>query len=241
MLIFLFLGSAFVPIQKESFKIAQLRLKRVKDAYQSHWPGLEASIREKNIDPGNIDLLIRVFKLEKTLELWIKNKKSLSYTLLKTIPICASSGELGPKRREGDRQVPEGLYEISVFNAYSDYFLAVKVNYPNPSDRIRATGPPGGDIMIHGNCVTIGCIPLQDEPVKDLYLLCVEARNRKCPIRVEIFPCKMNEEQFQKLKANYPEEKYKFWSEIRYAFTKFEENHQVASYTINKSGNYVFK
>ncbi|MGZ3882714.1 MAG: L,D-transpeptidase family protein [Bacteroidia bacterium] len=238
--IFLLAGSPLWA-QNSSFKDAQLKNGRVKQAYATKWEPLAKELKAKSVDPANFDVFIRVFKLEKELELWVKNKSDKSYTFLKKIAVCASSGDLGPKRREGDRQVPEGMYEISVFNPASDYFLAVKVSYPNQSDRILAKGPTGGDIMIHGNCVTIGCIPLQDEPVKDLYLLCVEARNRKSPIRVEIYPCHLKEENLTKLKNAYPEEKVNFWNNLKTAYAYFEAHQQPVKYTIDKKGNYVFK
>jgi len=226
--------------QTASFKQLQMNNKRVKEAYTSKWPGLEKEIKAKGIDPANFDLFIRIFKTEDEVELWLKNKSDTKYTLLKKIAVCAKSGDLGPKRREGDRQVPEGIYDISVFNPNSDYFLAVKVSYPNKSDKILAKGPTGGDIMIHGNCVTIGCIPLQDIPVKDLYMLCVEARNHKSPIRVEIYPCRFTSENQKILKA-YSEEKNNFWAGIIPAYNYFETNKVPIEFKINEKGAYVFE
>lgn len=235
----------FLPLtgliaQKPSFKELQMNNKRVKEAYASKWPALEQEIKAKGIDPGNFDLFIRIFKTEDEVELWLKNKNDTKYTLLKKIAVCAKSGKLGPKRREGDLQVPEGIYDISVFNPNSDYFLAVKVSYPNKSDRILAKGPTGGDIMIHGNCVTIGCIPLQDVPVKDLYMLCVEARNRKSPIRCEIYPCRFTAKNLTKLES-YPEELNKFWSGIIPAYDYFEANKVPVKYKINDKGEYLYE
>ena len=223
-----------------SFKAKQMTNSRVKEAYTSKWPALEKEIKAKGIDPTNFELFIRIFKTEDEVELWLKDKNANKYTLLKKIAVCAKSGVLGPKRREGDLQVPEGIYDISVFNPNSDYFLAVKVGYPNKSDRILAKGPTGGDIMIHGNCVTIGCIPLQDVPVKDLYMLCVEARNRKSPIRVEIYPCHFNKKNLLMLES-YPEEKNLFWSGIIPAYEYFETNKVPIKYKINEKGAYVFE
>lgn len=226
--------------QALSFKDQQLKNKRVKQAYTDKWPALQAELKGKNISPENLDVFIRVFKYEKALELWVKNKNTSKYTLLKTIKICASSGDLGPKRREGDGQVPEGIYDVPFFNPNSSYFLALKVGYPNKSDRILKNGPAGGDIMIHGNCVTIGCIPLQDDPVKDVYLLCVEAKNKNNPIRVEIFPCKFTNDN-NKLLAEYSAEKNKFWNNLKPAYSYFEEHKVPAAYSIDKSGAYIFK
>jgi murein L,D-transpeptidase YafK len=224
----------------QSFKEQQLKNTRVKKAYESKWAGLESELKAKQIDPKNFEVFVRAFKSEGDLEVWVKNKADKSFTLLKTIPICASSGDLGPKRREGDGQVPEGIYDISVFNPNSSYYLALKVSYPNSSDRILAKGPTGGDIMIHGNCVTIGCIPLQDDPVKDLYILCVEAKNRKLPIRVEIYPCRLNEKNLTAIGQKSSQENVLFWSNIKTAYVYFETHKLPIKYSIDKKGNYVF-
>lgn len=222
-----------------SFKDQQLKNKRVKIAYTEKWEGLKAELKEKSIDPDNIDVFIRIFKHEQELELWAKSKSQIKYSLLKKIKVCASSGDLGPKRREGDGQVPEGIYDVPFFNPSSSYYLALKVGYPNKSDRILKTGPAGGDIMIHGNCVTIGCIPLQDDPVKEVYLLCVEAKNKNNSIRVEIFPCRFTKEN-EKILAIYPHEKISFWNTLKPAYALFEENNTPSQFTIDKFGKYSF-
>ena len=174
--------------EKDGFKTGQLKSSRFKAAYQKKWPALQQLLNAKHIDINNFDIYLRAFKYESQLELYVKNKDDKAFQLLKTIPVCAKSGVLGPKRRQGDGQVPEGFYEISSFNPYSSYHLSLKVGYPNKSDLIKATGNPGGDIMIHGCCVTIGCIPLENEPIEEVYVLCVEAKNRNRMIRADIYP-----------------------------------------------------
>jgi murein L,D-transpeptidase YafK len=227
--------------ESSSFKAQQMKNKRVKDAYATKWPSLEAELKAKKINPSSLEVFIRIFKKEKELELWVKNKADAQFIFLKKIAICASSGELGPKRKEGDYQVPEGIYDLPMFNPNSSYYLAMLVGYPNKSDRILKTGTrAGGDIMIHGNCVTIGCIPLQDDPVKDVYMLCVEAKNNNTMPRVEIFPCKFTAENEKYLEQNYNAEKNNFWKNIKPAFTYFEVNKTPAKYSINAKGLYVF-
>jgi murein L,D-transpeptidase YafK len=227
--------------ENSSFKAQQLKNKRVKDAYAEKWAGLEADLKTKNIDPSKMEVFIRIFKYEKELELWVKNKADTKFTFFKKIAICASSGELGPKRKEGDYQVPEGMYTVSAFNPNSSYYLAMQVSYPNKSDQILKTGTrSGGEIMIHGNCVTIGCIPLQDDPVKDAYILCVEAKNNKNTPRVEIYPCRMTDEKVKQLKEKFSKEKNDFWDGISPAYSYFEKNKTPLGYTINTKGAYVF-
>lgn len=241
MLVLIFCSATLSGQETASFKAQQLKNKRVKDAYTDKWTALEAELKAKKIDPAQLEVFIRIFKQEKELELWVKNKSDAKYTFLKKIDICASSGVLGPKRKEGDLQVPEGLYTISAYNPNSSYYLALQVSYPNKSDLILKTGQrAGGEIMIHGNCVTIGCVPLQDDPVKDVYILCVEAKNNKNTPRCEIYPCRFTEENMKSLRANYSQEKNEFWNGIRPAYSYFEKNKTPISYTINQMGAYVY-
>jgi hypothetical protein len=93
-------------------------------------------------------------------------------------PILAASGGPGPKLREGDAQVPEGLYRIESLNPNSQFHLSLRVNYPNAFDRRRGAEDGrrrlGGDIMIHGNAVSIGCLAMGDEVAEDLFVLAAD-------------------------------------------------------------------
>ena len=102
------------------------------------------------------------------MEVWIKEASKDYYVLLNTYDFCTTSGTLGPKRKEGDLQIPEGIYTINHFNPQSNFYLSLGINYPNASDKILSDPVhPGGDIYLHGNCVTIGCIPLTDDKIKE--------------------------------------------------------------------------
>lgn len=116
------------------------------------------------------ELQILVFKKEKSVEVWAPGwEKPLTY------PMTAFSGELGPKLKEGDRQIPEGIYDIEYLNPHSKFYLSMKVGYPNSFDRkqaeIEKRTQLGGDIMIHGKAATIGCVPIGDEAVEELFYL----------------------------------------------------------------------
>lgn len=224
-----------------NFKSSQLKNKRVKTAYDKKWASLQTQLEAKKIDKTNFELYFRIFKLEKEFEVWVKNKKDDKYTLLKNISICASSGDLGPKRKQGDYQVPEGFYEIATFNPNSSYHLAMKINYPNQSDKLKKTAADaGGDIMIHGNCVTIGCIPLQNDPVEEVYVLATEAKNKNNAINIAIYPCRFNEKNKQLLTKNYSEEKNKFWETLKKPYSYFDKNNTLPKITISKTGDYIF-
>jgi murein L,D-transpeptidase YafK len=115
-------------------------------------------------------LRILVFKNERSVEVHAPGWK-----VPRIYPMTAFSGTLGPKLREGDGQIPEGIYGIGYLNPNSSYYLSLKVTYPNASDRARAKADGrtnlGGDIMIHGKAVTIGCVPVGDDAIEDIFYL----------------------------------------------------------------------
>lgn len=222
------------------FKTAQLAYARVKAAYDSKWSVLQADMRAAGFDPADFDLYIRVFKKEKDLQVWMKKKSETSYRLFRTYEVCASSGSLGPKRKEGDGQVPEGFYTLDLFNPSSNYYLSLRVSYPNASDVILKSGKSaGGAIMVHGNCVTIGCLPMTDDKIKEIYVLCVEARNRQRPLNIDIFPAKLTDANLKQLVASYPQHAA-FWQSLKPRYSRFEENKNLAPYTIDRKGIYRF-
>lgn len=112
-------------------------------------------------------------KREKRLELWASN--SGAWRRVKTYDVCEASGVEGPKLREGDLQVPEGVYALTVLNPNSGFHLSIRVDYPNEFDRAMAVrdgrSDLGGDIYIHGKCVSIGCLAMGDETIEELFVL----------------------------------------------------------------------
>lgn len=205
------------------------------------YPQNSKSLTEIRVEEGS-QIFLRVFKYEEQLELWSKAKGAKKYKKIHTFPICAASGKLGPKRQQGDRQVPEGFYRISYFNPNSRYHLSMRVNYPNQSDKIRTTNPknPGGDIMIHGNCVSIGCIAIQDEPIEVLYKIAQTAqKSGQSHLPVHIFPCKMNTLRY-KIKRFLEKDQnlLSFWDELKPGFDFFDKNKQVPNIETNSKGAY---
>lgn len=126
-------------------------------------------------------------KDSKTLEVWAREGGSAAGTanepgscaLIRTYPILAASGHAGPKLREGDRQVPEGVYAIESLNPNSRFHLSLRVNYPNAADRQRARADGrdnlGGDIMIHGGKASVGCLAMGDPAIEELFALVADA------------------------------------------------------------------
>ncbi len=116
-------------------------------------------------------LRLVALKEEKVLEVWIADASG-PYRRLTTYAITAASWIAGPKRKEGDFQVPEGIYRLTTLNPQSRYHLSVRIDYPNAADLANAEIPRnemGGDIYLHGKDVSIGCIAIGDEAIERLY------------------------------------------------------------------------
>ena len=232
-----------VPVHAQSFKSTQQKAARVKSAYAEKWETLKAELLKENFDPASFDLFIRIMKKEKLVEVWLKEKKEHKYRLFKTYEICYYSGELGPKRQQGDGQVPEGFYSVEAFNPYSSYHLSLRVSYPNQSDRIIGKSNLGGDIMIHGNCVSIGCVPITDTYIKELYVLAVEARNSgQGIIPIHIFPGRMDEKGMASLKKEYSADTklISFWTNLKPGFDCFEQKGILPRISVDRAGAYMF-
>lgn len=126
--------------------------------------------------PSKITLI--ALKEEKKLELHALGSNGL-YQLIKTYPILAASGKAGPKLKEGDLQVPEGFYAIESLNPNSRYHLSLRVNYPNTEDKNHAQEEGrthlGGDIMIHGKALSVGCIAIGDPASEELFILAAKS------------------------------------------------------------------
>ncbi|MGZ4035521.1 MAG: L,D-transpeptidase family protein [Bacteroidia bacterium] len=240
-LFFICLTACF-RLQAQSFKASQQKCERVKTAYSEKWEGLKTDLKKKDIKE-NFEMYLRIFKNDKLVEVWLKSKEQKEYKLFKTYNICASSGVLGPKRRQGDGQVPEGFYNVAAFNPYSSYYLSLGVSYPNASDKIIGKGNLGGDIMIHGNCVTIGCMPLTDNYIKEVYVLAVEAKNNgQQTIPIHIFPTKLDDAGMNFLTKESAGNLalLDFWKNLKTGYDYFERNKMLPKVTVDKSGKYVF-
>lgn len=228
----------------EGFKATQQKAARVKAAYSEKWSALKSELVKKGFRPDNFELLIRVMKREKQVEIWLKPADKQQFRLFKTYSICYYSGRLGPKRRQGDGQVPEGFYSIVVFNPYSSYHLSLGVSYPNASDRIIGRGDLGGDIMIHGDCLSIGCIPITDTYIKEVYVLAVEARNSgQATIPVYIFPARMDQKGMKYLNDTYAgkAQLQAFWKNLKTGYDYFESNRKLPKVSVDKDGKYLFR
>jgi hypothetical protein len=188
-------------------------------------------------------MYLRAFKLEKQLEVWVKYDQAEAFRLYKTFPICAGSGSFGPKRREGDKQIPEGFYYINEWKPNSNYHLALGLNYPNASDLILSDPEkPGGDIYIHGDCVTVGCLPMTDSLIEHLYFLTISAKEQGQDfIPVHIYPYrfdkKLSQKKYLTRVKNTP-----FWEAfhqpLKDAYEFFENTHHLPAVLVDTKGTY---
>lgn len=189
-------------------------------------------------------MYLRSFKYDRQLEVWVKSSTKEPYKLFKTYKVCQQSGSTGPKRAEGDYQVPEGFYYINEFNPNSNYHLALGLNYPNASDKILADqNRPGGAIYIHGNCVSTGCIPITDAPIEELYLLANSVHNQGEEfIPVHVFPIKYNvskSKEYLEIAMKDNKSLQLFNKNIKEVFDYFEIKKELPIIMVNKKGEYV--
>jgi murein L,D-transpeptidase YafK len=227
------------------FAAKQLRHPRVREAADARLAAVEQSFRDVGAAWPPRGIFIRGFKTEGEVELWAATRDvDAAWVRVRSFPVCARSGALGPKRRQGDLQVPEGFYHVSVFNPWSDFHLSLGVSYPNAADRFHSRGvPPGNAIMVHGNCVTIGCLPLEDGPIEDLYLAAVMARDAgQATIPIHLFPCRFGEQACEDTLAAAAAERpdlEAFWAGLRPGHAAFAETGRPPVMRANRDGTYT--
>jgi murein L,D-transpeptidase YafK len=205
---------------------------------------VQAAFAEAGVPYPPREVLLRSFKTEGKLELWATGRTKDPLVLIKTYDVCAASGELGPKREMGDLQVPEGFYSIDALNAWSTFHLSLHVDYPNAADVVRGakTGVKhlGGQIMVHGNCVTIGCIPIEDDPIKEVYLVMKDARMRGARTPIHIFPRRLDDAGLAELLASdAPDDVKQLWRQLGEGYRAFEATHRIPRVTVDAKGRYV--
>jgi murein L,D-transpeptidase YafK len=200
---------------------------------------VEDSLREqldqKELEYGS-SIFIRIFKLSSKLEVWMKNSDG-KYKLFKEYPICTFSGELGPKLRQGDRQSPEGFYFVnqSRLNPWSQFHLSFNLGYPNAYERFH--GRTGSALMVHGNCISIGCYAMTDPLINEIYALSVAALKAGQPFfRVHVFPFELENKQLEEFRQH---KWYNFWLNLKEGYDYFE-THRVPPNVEVSNGRYVF-
>ena len=230
--------------QRTGFKDDQLEFARVRQAFLDRESEVVTMLRLNDINENGFDLYIRAFKREGVLEVWAKNRVEEVYTLTKTYSFCSNVGLPGPKRRQGDNQIPEGFYQLSKFNPESNFHLSLKVDYPNKSDSMLSKYDNlGGQIFIHGGCMTIGCIPITDSYIEELYIMSVLAKDGgQLEIPIHIFPTRLNYANYKSLLKTYPDrELHTFWTNLKPVYQHFEVTGKLLKISINHQGRYLFQ
>ena len=165
-------------------------------------------------------IFVRIFKEESEFEVW--KFKDGRFQHFRTYPICAWSGELGPKVQQGDRQAPEGFYTVTrnQMNPHSLYHLAFNIGFPNTYDQVN--GHSGSALMVHGNCKSAGCYAMTDAYIEEIYILAREAFNAgQTKFHVQAFPFRMTSWNMMRHRdAKW----YPFWVKLKEGYDAFEES-----------------
>ncbi|MFT4153262.1 L,D-transpeptidase family protein [Parafilimonas sp.] len=241
-MIFISLYAAAQP----SFMNYQASFPRVSEALNRKADTLKKQLAAAGLQWPVKQMYIRSFKYDSQLEVWVRNSQGEPFKLFKTYSVCALAGTLGPKRMQGDYQVPEGFYYINEFKPNSNYHMSLGLNYPNASDKIVCTTNrlnPGGDIYIHGSCITVGCIPIQDPQIEELYILAMSAKsNGQDFIPVHIYPIRFSNPKsiayLEKVTKEQPGLQA-FADKLKEVYDYFEKEKRLPVISIDDKGSYV--
>jgi murein L,D-transpeptidase YafK len=227
------------------FENKQKKFPAVLNAVKFREAKILKTLQENGLKKNQFRILLMASKQDAKLRLYageLSGNKPMK--LIQTFSICASSGSPGPKTMQGDEQVPEGFYHISRFNPLSQYHLALEVSYPNEADKARNKNQnPGGDIMIHGSCVTIGCLPMRDEGIEEIYLYAVKARNNgQIKIPVYLFPAWPDGASFTELLQKNKDNPslISFWNNLARGYRLFESEKRPLQFSVTSTGAYAF-
>jgi murein L,D-transpeptidase YafK len=183
---------------------------------------LLSDMTAKNMDKES-PILARIFKEESEMEIWKQNRDG-EFVLLKTYPICRWSGDLGPKKKQGDRQAPEGFYTITPgqMNPASNYYLAFNTGFPNAYDRVM--GYTGSELMVHGDCSSRGCYAMTDAQIQEIYALARESFfGGQKAFQLQAFPFRMTALNMAKHRNN---PNFAFWKMLKEGYDNFNATHQ---------------
>jgi len=197
-------------------------------------PRLEKQLAKAGFELGQ-PIFIRIYKESSELEVWLQN--SDRYSLFKTYEICNFSGRLGPKLKEGDLQSPEGFYYVTAdaLNPNSRYHLSFNLGFPNAYDRSHKR--TGSYLMVHGDCVSIGCYAMTDRGIEEIYLMAEAALGKSQKFfRVQAFPFRMTDENLERHKAS---KWIRFWKNMKTGADFFDEHRVPPDVTVT-DGRYTF-
>ncbi len=203
----------------DALEVTHIDLSKVKNKVEQPLPPrILADMKAKGMD-RNSPIMIRIFKEEGALEIW-KAKTDNRFDKIADYKICAWSGRLGPKVKTGDRQAPEGFYDLTRanLNPNSRYYLAINTGFPNRYDAVN--GRTGSDLMIHGACSSSGCYSMTDEQVLEIYAFARDAfKGGQTTVQLQAFPFRMTAENMFKHRLS-PD--YDFWKMLKVGYDNFE-------------------
>jgi murein L,D-transpeptidase YafK len=181
-------------------------------------------------------IFIRIFKDPGVLEVWVESNNG-TFVNFKSYDICTFSGGLGPKLKEGDEQSPEGFYFVNAgrLNPWSRFHLSFNLGYPNQYDRFH--GRTGSALMVHGNCVSIGCYAMTDSYINEIYALTVSALQSGQPfVRVHSFPFKLESDNLSTYRNS---QWYPFWLNLKEGYDYFNKHKRPPNVEVEQ-GKYLF-
>ncbi len=198
-------------------------------------PGATLALMAQKGTTAASPVLFRAYKKESEIEVW--KRGPAGYVYIKTYPICRWSGQLGPKRKTGDRQTPEGFYAVPrrQMNPNSSYYLSFDVGYPNAYD--RAHGGTGSAVMVHGVCSSMGCFSMMDATVGEIYAIARDALAGGQPaFQFQAYPFRMSAENMARHRTdpNFP-----FWQNLKEGSDRFEASAEELAVSV-QDGRYAF-
>ncbi|MEO8672715.1 MAG: murein L,D-transpeptidase family protein [Tahibacter sp.] len=199
-------------------------------------PALRRDLAAQHLSLG-APVFVRIFKREAELELWMRAADG-KFVHFRTWPICTFSGNLGPKTRQGDNQAPEGFYRVGAgqLNPASRFHLAFNLGYPNAYDRMH--GYHGDFLMVHGNCVSIGCYAMGDAGIEEIYTLVDAAlRSGQSAFDVHAFPFRLGSAALARERTS---PWHDFWAELKTGYDAFEHTHVPPRVTA-VGGHYIVR
>jgi len=207
-------------------------------------------VQKKSFNYRDIDILFVAYKSELEFQVWAKKKYiNSAYTLIASFPITDSTvAKLGPKSKFGDSLTPEGIYSVTFYSSFrwSDFYLAFRISYPNKLDYARRLywnigGKPGGDINIHGCCISIGCIPLGNPVIEEVFLLTRTNQINGSDISIMIFPFKFDNRAARNRQYGYYGNKtnlIEFWNSLEECHKYFKTYNKIPEFSLNQNTGY---
>lgn len=240
-ILILFILNLYIKAINQTFIENQKKYQQVAEAIHDKQSTVEVILSANNLAIDNFELYIRIFKKERQLELWGKSIKEKKWQLLNIYNLCIQVPNLGPRLNKID-ELPEGIYYVENFEPQSGLYLAIKINYPNTIDNYyikNNTSMPS--VHICGQCFSSGNFGVGESNIKEIYLFTIYATsNGQSRIPVHIFPCRMNETNYNLLIQN--EKKYEnFWKGLSAIYSFFENNKIIPDIILNSDGTYGIK